>query len=435
MPPSASRAKKSPCDPADPLSVAVAAGDWKTRAKLSYKKQIEARVAAKTQKQDQDRNPNQNQNLLAPDACVRDMLPAIEDGPRTPGYPLWMPEGEDLKRMPVELRQAVAEIVKPAYDNLVVEASSGMDKSLGASIVYLLWLELLDQYDMKKMFCAAELRLGLDGNRSLAIEHYMKLLNAKLRFGNVLIRLRELRLKESRDRSSSPPRPAKTNPAEPLPLDASIAASLSRSSEMPQSMLALLNPESTPIAEKPESVAQNPCAPCDPKTQDLKSKTQVPRPIVEKAKKVEQNSNASSNPKLQNPKSKIQTPNPKIQSWKKRIPLSKTSKPASNASAPPFSPNRGCSPPPASSSPTSNNIAAGGSGPTIASPSAKTAARNRSISAVPKPSPSASPNSSPISNSPNSNAASSAASALASAPNSAAGNHSSNSNCALTDSA
>jgi hypothetical protein len=120
----------------------------------------------------------------------------MDEGPRPPGRPLWMPEGADLERMPVEIRQAVAEILRPAYEELVDQAGSGMEKSLGASLVHLLWLEILEQYDIKKDYCKFDLLLEVDGTRGFAIDRYLKLVNSKLRMSSMLTRLRQLRLKE-----------------------------------------------------------------------------------------------------------------------------------------------------------------------------------------------------------------------------------------------
>jgi hypothetical protein len=128
----------------------------------------------------------------------RSLRPKVDDGPRPPGRPLWMPEGTDLERMPVEIRQAVAEILRPAYEELVDQAGSGMEKSLGTSLVHLLWLEILEQYDIKKDYCKFDLLLEVDGTRGFAIDRYLKLVNSKLRLSSMLTRLRQLRLKEQK---------------------------------------------------------------------------------------------------------------------------------------------------------------------------------------------------------------------------------------------
>jgi hypothetical protein len=128
----------------------------------------------------------------------RSLRPKVDEGPRPPGRPLWMPEGTDLERMPVEVRQAVAEILRPAYEELVGQAGSGIEKSLGASLVHLLWLEILEQYDMKKDYCKFDLLLELYGTRNFAIDRYLKLVNSKLRLSSMLTRLRQLRLKEQK---------------------------------------------------------------------------------------------------------------------------------------------------------------------------------------------------------------------------------------------
>jgi hypothetical protein len=119
--------------------------------------------------------------------------PAIADGPRIPGQPLWMPEGLDLDNLPVEIRQAAEEIVKPAYEQLVLRADPGLQRSLGASLVHLLWLEILDQFDIKHEYSTACLTLDRPVERRRSVEHHVRLLDAKLRQGRFLLRLEESR--------------------------------------------------------------------------------------------------------------------------------------------------------------------------------------------------------------------------------------------------
>jgi hypothetical protein len=142
--------------------------------------------------------PTWDETPLVAKKKSRSLRPKVDDGPRPPGRPLWMPEGADLERMPVEVRQAVAEILRPAYEELVVQAGSGMEKSLGESLVHLLWLEILEQYDIKKDYCKFDLLLEIDGTRGFAIDRYLKLVNSKLRLSSMLTRLRQLRLKEQK---------------------------------------------------------------------------------------------------------------------------------------------------------------------------------------------------------------------------------------------
>ena len=190
--------KDRPLPPPDPEQMARVfkmAGDSGALARLSYRHQIEDQVARQAAGEDapahkgkRRRKGNEMQTVSEPSALAS----------REPGRPLWMPDGEDLELLPPEVRQAAAEIVQPAYDELVLQAGTGMERSLGALVVHLLWLEILDQFDIKKEYDTYVLKLGLPGNRKHAIDQYLKLLDAKLRVGNFMIRLRELRLREQK---------------------------------------------------------------------------------------------------------------------------------------------------------------------------------------------------------------------------------------------
>jgi hypothetical protein len=146
-------------------------------------------------------------------------FPNIEDGPRVPGRPLWMPEGLDVEKLPVEIRQAVAEIVQPAYEQMLLHAAPGLERSLGASLVHLLWLETLDQFDIKRDYATFDLALAIPGNRRSSVDHHIRLLDAKLRHGKFMLRLEEFRHHAGK---SQPPQIEQQHPpiaqlASPLP--------------------------------------------------------------------------------------------------------------------------------------------------------------------------------------------------------------------------
>ncbi len=81
-------------------------------------------------------------------------LATVEPRPRN--LPLWVPEGVDLQFVPAEVQQAVGELVQPLYDQFVVGAADGLEKSLGVTITHLLWLEILEQFDIKREYTQVE---------------------------------------------------------------------------------------------------------------------------------------------------------------------------------------------------------------------------------------------------------------------------------------
>ncbi len=124
--------------------------------------------------------------------------------------PTWIPKGEDLKRIPPDVQAALAETIQPAYEQLVLQAAHPIDRSLGHTLVHLLWLEVLEQYDLGLEYLNFHAALGLPGGRSQAIDQHLRLINSKLRVGYFLQRVQEIR----RRHAEAPPLP---NPPAPSP--------------------------------------------------------------------------------------------------------------------------------------------------------------------------------------------------------------------------
>ena len=124
--------------------------------------------------------------------------------PRPQNLPLWAPDGVDLQFVPQEVQQAVAELVQPLYDQFVLGAADGLEKSLGVTIAHLLWLEILEQFDMKREYTQIDAVLNLPGNRHEMIDRHLRLIDSKLRVGYFLVRIRELRNRIS-DQTGLPP--------------------------------------------------------------------------------------------------------------------------------------------------------------------------------------------------------------------------------------
>jgi hypothetical protein len=130
--------------------------------------------------------------------------PALADGPRDPKQPLWAPEGVDLNFVPIEIQQSINEIIKPIYEQFVVNAADGLERSLGLTLAHLLWLEVLDQFDLKREYTRIDAVLGIAPDRQQQIAQHLRLIDSKVRIGYFLLRLRELR---QRLASGTPPVP------------------------------------------------------------------------------------------------------------------------------------------------------------------------------------------------------------------------------------
>ena len=106
--------------------------------------------------------------------------------------PAWIPEDVDFHNMPEAVRQAVADIVEPAYRRLVAEAEDPLERSVGITIVHLMWLEILEQHEVMQEYLKMSI-LNLRQDRCHMIDHHLRTLHAKVKVGCFLSRLRELR--------------------------------------------------------------------------------------------------------------------------------------------------------------------------------------------------------------------------------------------------
>lgn len=115
--------------------------------------------------------------------------------------PLFIPPGVDWEALPEELQQAISALVNPAYQNLVLEARSGLEQSTGLTLVHLLWLEILDQIQLGQLLLAADSADSADcgaESRARAIAQHLKLVQAKLKAGSFVLRLEEFEQKWGR---------------------------------------------------------------------------------------------------------------------------------------------------------------------------------------------------------------------------------------------
>lgn len=104
----------------------------------------------------------------------------------------WRPPGVDFAGLPKDVRAAVAEIVDPLYEQLVVGVHDALEKSTGLTVVHLVWQEILDQQKLGKGYQDDPLLESL-GNREETLARHLQLIDAKVKASYVLVRLRELR--------------------------------------------------------------------------------------------------------------------------------------------------------------------------------------------------------------------------------------------------
>jgi hypothetical protein len=66
-------------------------------------------------------------------------------GRRRADVPYWVPDGTLWEQLPAGIRRAVSQVLAPAYRRFVLEAPGPLERSVGITMVHLMWLEVYDQ--------------------------------------------------------------------------------------------------------------------------------------------------------------------------------------------------------------------------------------------------------------------------------------------------
>jgi len=110
---------------------------------------------------------------------------------REPRRPIWEPEGEALAAVPAEVQQMIHQILRPFYERFVTNARDALEQSLAMTLAHLMWLEILEQYDTKRLYAHIDMPLDLPGNHMARIEQHLRIIEGKVRVGYLLAYLRK----------------------------------------------------------------------------------------------------------------------------------------------------------------------------------------------------------------------------------------------------
>lgn len=136
--------------------------------------------------------------------------------PKSPSAPLWIPNDVDLELIPQEVRQAITQIVQPVYERFVLASDDPLEKSLGVTVTHLLWLEILQQADLKREYIEITAVLGSEKNHQRDIDQHLRIIESKVKVGYLLTRIRELRRRSNHRPNDFPALP---DPDAPIAID------------------------------------------------------------------------------------------------------------------------------------------------------------------------------------------------------------------------
>ncbi len=107
--------------------------------------------------------------------------------------PYFLPETIDFEALPDAVKTAIDTIIQPAYEELVLAAVGALERSAGATIVFLLTEELFDQFELRRILINDGTSPKLDGaEREKLLRSHLKLVNAKQSATQGLLKIRRL---------------------------------------------------------------------------------------------------------------------------------------------------------------------------------------------------------------------------------------------------
>ena len=123
--------------------------------------------------------------------------------------PYFLPSSINWAELPPEVQAAMQSIIEPAYQELVVCAEDVLERSSGASLVFLLAEEIVNQFALGQ---GMTVFTGVpdDGARRAAVDCHLRLVGSKHRVKSFLLRLRAMH----RGGGSSKPQQVEKRPSE-----------------------------------------------------------------------------------------------------------------------------------------------------------------------------------------------------------------------------
>jgi hypothetical protein len=124
-------------------------------------------------------------------AAKRRKTPGPEPVPQPgPDVPYWIPRDSGWTALSEMTRQAVTQILAPAYRQLVLEAQGEVERSMGITLVHLMWLEICGQIPLAAAAADPLLAVILTGDAEVMVTRHLHLVAAKCQTAELLSKVR-----------------------------------------------------------------------------------------------------------------------------------------------------------------------------------------------------------------------------------------------------
>jgi hypothetical protein len=104
----------------------------------------------------------------------------------------WLPDDDDWKKLPPEVRQAASLVVATAYRRFVLDAPNELERSIGTTLVQLTWLELCGQMQLAQIVANPSSPAAVLESPSQLIERHLRLVKTKCQTVAVLARMKAI---------------------------------------------------------------------------------------------------------------------------------------------------------------------------------------------------------------------------------------------------
>jgi hypothetical protein len=137
--------------------------------------------------------------------------PGNAAAPPGPDAPHWIPTDYRWDRFPEEIRQAVQRVLNPAYRRFVLEAPGELERSMGLTLVHLMWLELCGQVQLAVAAADSHSIEAICQDPDRLIDRHLHLVATKCQTAELLVKLRVM------TEMLNPPAPQLPPPAATVP--------------------------------------------------------------------------------------------------------------------------------------------------------------------------------------------------------------------------
>jgi hypothetical protein len=107
-----------------------------------------------------------------------------------PDVPHWLPADQRWEKLPESIRQVVPRILAPAYRRFVIDAADELERSVGLTLVHLMWLEVCDQVQLATAIADPTCLDAILKDPETMIDRHLRLATVKCQTAELLLKLR-----------------------------------------------------------------------------------------------------------------------------------------------------------------------------------------------------------------------------------------------------